>query len=68
MKKKVNKRKRIPGTAEKDGRPTRMGANMLKGGGWTLISPYKLEFKATLLETVNEGDVRVAIFRVPKPR
>ncbi|WP_194469040.1 hypothetical protein [Bradyrhizobium sp. CCBAU 51753] len=45
---------------------TRKGVNMLKGQQWTLISPHSLEFTATLVETVNEGRVRLAIFRVPK--
>jgi hypothetical protein len=45
---------------------TRKGINMRKGEQWTLISPHSLEFKATLVETVNEGKVRLAIFRVPK--
>lgn len=45
---------------------TRKGVNMLKEGRWTLISPYSLEFSATLIETINEGKVRLAIFRVPK--
>lgn len=44
---------------------TRKGVNMLKGQ-WTLISPNLLEFSATLVDTVNEGPVRLAIFRVPK--
>jgi hypothetical protein len=46
---------------------TRKGNNMLKGP-WTLISPNSLEFAATLVETINEGRVRLAIFRVPKVR
>lgn len=46
---------------------TRRGAKMLKGQ-WTLISPNWLEFPATLIETVNEDKVRLAIFRVPKGR
>lgn len=45
---------------------TRKGVNMLKGEHWKLISPHSLEFAATLVETVNEGRVRLAIFRVPK--
>jgi hypothetical protein len=67
MKKTVRTRKRIPGTTEKDGLRARMGVNMLKGK-WTLISPNYLEFEATLLETVNAGNTRIAVFSVPKRR
>jgi|EndMetStandDraft_6_1072998.scaffolds.fasta_scaffold43398_3 hypothetical protein len=60
-------KKRIPGTISRDGSGrTRLGANLLKGAGWKLVSPNNLEFPATLLESVNEGSVRVAIFSVPK--
>jgi hypothetical protein len=65
MKKSARAMKRIPGTTVKRGIPTRLGANMLKGQ-WTLISPNFLEFSATLVETVNIGQTRVAIFSVPK--
>ncbi|RTM10995.1 MAG: hypothetical protein EKK33_23085 [Bradyrhizobiaceae bacterium] len=60
-------RKRIPGTINRDGiGRTRLGAKLLKGPGWRLVSPNNLEFPATLLESVNDGSVRVAIFTVPK--
>lgn len=48
------------------GKRTRRGKNMLAGQGWRLISPQKLEFVGTLLQTINMGDVRLAIFSVPK--
>ena len=41
------------------------GANMMSGRGWQLIKNGRL-FNGTLIKTVNAGDVRVAIFKVPK--
>ena len=38
---------------------------MLKGP-WRLISPHSLEFPATLVDTINIGKLRLAIFSVPK--
>ena len=38
---------------------------MLKGP-WRLISPHLLEFPATLVDTINIGKTRLAIFSVPK--
>jgi hypothetical protein len=38
---------------------------MLKGP-WKLVSPHLLEFPATLVETINIGKTRLAIFSVPK--
>jgi hypothetical protein len=39
-----------------------------KGTGWRLAATKgkKRVFAATLLETVNKGNVRIAIFSVPK--
>ena len=41
------------------------GEKMLKGS-WKLVSPHFLEFPATLIETINIGKTRLAIFSVPK--
>jgi hypothetical protein len=38
---------------------------MLKGP-WRLVSPHMLEFPATLIDTINIGRTRLAIFSVPK--
>ena len=38
---------------------------MLKGP-WKLVSPHLLEFPATLIDTINIGKIRLAIFSVPK--
>jgi hypothetical protein len=44
------------------------GERMTGGRGWRLIpSNGKIRtFKGTLLKTVNSGDMRTAIFSVPK--
>ena len=44
---------------------TARGEKMLKGP-WRLISPHLLEFPATLIDTINIGKTRLAIFSVPK--
>ena len=41
------------------------GARMTSGRGWQLVKNGRI-FTGTLIETVNAGDVRVAIFKVPK--
>jgi hypothetical protein len=41
------------------------GEKMLKGP-WRLVSPHMLEFPATLVDTINIGKTRLAIFSVPK--
>jgi hypothetical protein len=53
------------GTAVVRGRPTWRGEKMLRGP-WRLISPHRLEFPATLVDTINIGRLRLAIFSVPK--
>ena len=44
---------------------TGRGEKMLKGS-WKLVSPHLLEFPATLIDTINIGKTRLAIFSVPK--
>lgn len=39
---------------------------MTMGQGWRLFSATKREFVGTLLQTFNIGEVRLAIFSVPK--
>ncbi len=66
MAKKTKKRKPRPkGIAVVKGYPTLRGEKMLKGP-WRLISPHWLEFPATLVDTINIGKLRLAIFSVPK--
>jgi hypothetical protein len=59
------KKRRERGLATIYGVKTARGEKMLKGQ-WRLISPHTLEFPATLIETVNIGKTRIAIFSVPK--
>jgi hypothetical protein len=59
------KKPRAKGTAVVHGIPTGSGEKMLKGP-WKLVSPHWLEFPATLIETINIGRTRLAIFSVPK--
>ena len=44
------------------------GEKMTVGNGWRLVATKgkKRVFVETLLDTVNKGNVRVAIFSVPK--
>ena len=44
------------------------GERMTPGAGWRLATTKgkKRIFTATLLDTVNKGNVRIAIFSVPK--
>jgi hypothetical protein len=46
----------------------RKGERMTKGKGWRLaaIRGKKRVFVGALLETINMGDKRIAIFSVPK--
>ena len=46
----------------------RKGKRMTKGKGWKLETTNGREriFKGTLLETINLGNKRIAIFSVPK--
>ncbi len=50
------------------GKKARRGERMTKGTGWRLakISGRKRVFVGTLLETINMGSRRIAIFSVPK--
>jgi hypothetical protein len=59
------KKSRAKGTAIVYGLRTLRGEKMLKGP-WKLVSPHLLEFPATLVETINIGRTRLAIFSVPK--
>ncbi|HEX3600248.1 MAG TPA: hypothetical protein VHU84_08890 [Lacipirellulaceae bacterium] len=59
------KKPRAKGTAIVHGYRTLRGEKMLKGP-WKLVSPHLLEFPATLVETINIGRTRLAIFSVPK--
>jgi hypothetical protein len=59
------KKPRAKGTAIIRGLRTGRGEKMLKDP-WKLVSPHLLEFPATLVETINIGKTRLAIFSVPK--
>jgi hypothetical protein len=50
------------------GQKARRGDRMTKGKGWRLAvqKGRKRVFIGTLLETINFGDKRLAIFSVPK--
>jgi hypothetical protein len=50
------------------GKKPRRGEKMTKGTGWRLavVRGRKRVFVATLLETINMGSKRIAIFSVPK--
>jgi hypothetical protein len=64
-KKKIAKKPRAKGVAIVRGMRTARGEKMLKGP-WKLVSPHLLEFPASLIETINIGETRLAIFSVPK--
>jgi hypothetical protein len=64
-KKSSPKKLRAKGTAVLHGIRTGRGEKMLKGP-WKLVSPHWLEFPATLIDTINIGKTRLAIFSVPK--
>ena len=65
-KKALAKKPRAKGTAASlHGIRTGRGEKMLKGA-WKLVSPHLLEFPATLIDTINIGKTRLAIFSVPK--
>jgi hypothetical protein len=59
------KKPRVKGAAKIYGLHTGRGEKMLKGS-WKLVSPHLLEFPATLIDTINIGKTRLAIFSVPK--
>jgi hypothetical protein len=50
------------------GKKARKGERMTKGKGWKLAmeAGRKRVFPGTLLETINIGSKRIAIFSVPK--
>jgi hypothetical protein len=50
------------------GQKAKRGERMTKGTGWRLaiITNKKRVFVGTLLETINRGKERIAIFSVPK--
>lgn len=50
------------------GAKAKRGERMTKGKGWRLATTQgrKRVFVATLLETINLGDKRLAVFSVPK--
>ena len=50
------------------GKKAPKGAKMTKGSGWRLVATtgQKRVFAATLLQTINMGSKRIAIFSVPK--
>ena len=65
MAKGLRRKPRAKGLATIHGIRTARGEKMLKGP-WRLISPHLLEFPATLVDTINIGKTRLAIFSVPK--
>jgi len=50
------------------GKKAKRGERMTKGTGWRLakVSGRKMVFVGSLLETINIGTSRIAIFSVPK--
>jgi hypothetical protein len=50
------------------GKKAKRGERMTKGNGWRLVTTTgkKRVFVGTLLETINRGKERIAIFSVPK--
>ena len=60
------KKKRVTGRSIVNDYPTRRGVQMRKGSRWLLVSPHKLEFPATLLETIDIDGNRIAVFSVPQ--
>jgi hypothetical protein len=50
------------------GKKPRRGEKMTKGTGWRLatVRGRRRVFVGTLLETINMGSMRIAIFSVPK--
>jgi hypothetical protein len=50
------------------GTKPKKGERLTGGAGWRLAATKgrKRIFNATLVDTVNKGDVRLAIFSVPK--
>lgn len=68
---KKTKRKRRPVTARKtsitiQGYPTKRGEKMLNGRYRMVNIDTKRVFVGTLIDTINKGKIRIAIFSVPK--
>jgi hypothetical protein len=68
LKKQLNALGGSPGTITFSGAKAKRGERMTKGTGWRLavIKGKKRVFAGTLLETINVGSTRLAIFSVPK--
>ena len=68
LKKQLNALGGSSGTITFSGAKAKRGERMTKGTGWRLavIKGKKRVFAGTLLETINLGDKRIAIFSVPK--
>jgi hypothetical protein len=51
-----------------NGKKAKRGERMIKGSGWRLATTKgrKRVFVGSLLETINRGKERIAIFSVPK--
>ncbi len=50
------------------GKKVKKGTRMIKGRGWRLVKGkgQKTVFPGTLLSSFNYGNIRIAIFSVPK--
>ncbi|HLY61930.1 MAG TPA: hypothetical protein VKV95_14385 [Terriglobia bacterium] len=50
------------------GKKVKKGKRMIKGRGWELVKGKgrKTTFHASLLDSFNFADVRIAVFSVPK--
>ena len=51
-----------------EGKKAKRGERMTKGTGWRIakVTGRKRVFTGTLLETINLGTYRIAVFSVPK--
>ena len=58
----------MPSEITIQGNKAKKGERMTKGSGWRLaiVRGKKRVFVGTLLETINRGKERIAIFSVPK--
>ena len=67
-KKAAKKRTRKTVTVTLTGERARRGERMTSGAGWHLMRKKGRQrvFLGTLIDTVNAGSVRLAVFRVPK--
>ena len=64
----AKKRTRKTVTVTLTGERARRGERMTSGAGWHLMRKKGRQrvFLGTLIDTVNAGSVRLAVFRVPK--